>query len=157
MEPVTILYADDDENDVFFMQRAAEKLALPIVLDVADDGTRVIEYLRQKTPAVALLDFRMPLMSGLEVLRLMREREALSSPIPVIIFSSSTVGRDVEASYRLGAVAFIEKPVGTPALLKLLRSIYKCARSGPDPSCWEELHGRVPRQSPDLEGKVEEV
>src|SRR4051812_43180666 len=99
-----VLYAEDDENDAFFMERAFAKLKSPATLRIMPNGRAVIEYLsgeggfsdRKKypLPALIILDIKMPLMSGLEVLEALRSEPALRA-LPVIMFTSSTQDSDI--------------------------------------------------------------
>jgi two-component system response regulator len=56
-----------------------------------------------------ILDFKMPLRTGLDVLRWLREHPLLRT-LPVIMFSSSAHRRDIEHAYMLGVNAFVVKP-----------------------------------------------
>ena len=79
-----VLYAEDDENDVFFMERAFSKLQLRDALRVVPNGRAALEYLsgagvfadrtKHPLPELLLLDVKMPEMSGLEVLKWARAR-----------------------------------------------------------------------------------
>jgi CheY-like chemotaxis protein len=64
----------------------------------------------QPGPAIVLLDLKLPRISGLEVLRRIRE-DAGARIIPVIIFTSSSEGQDVQEAYTLGANSHVCKPV----------------------------------------------
>jgi CheY-like chemotaxis protein len=61
-------------------------------------------------PTVVLLDLKMPRLDGLEVLRQIKTHERLRT-IPVVMLTSSQDERDVTQSYRLGANAYVVKPM----------------------------------------------
>jgi two-component system response regulator len=61
-------------------------------------------------PQVVLLDLKLPKVGGLEVLRAIREDEALRF-LPVVVLTSSTEEQDIVESYGLGANSYIRKPV----------------------------------------------
>jgi CheY-like chemotaxis protein len=114
----TILLVEDDENDAFFLKRAIRKAGIQHQVQVAQDGQAAIDYLEGKgkfgqrndypLPALILLDLKLPLVMGLEVLRWIRQTSGLGAI--VIVLSSSAEQTDVEAAYRLGANAYLVKP-----------------------------------------------
>jgi CheY-like chemotaxis protein len=114
-----ILLAEDDENDVYFFQRAVREAKIDNELHVVRDGQEVIDYLSGKNgyanrqahplPCLLILDLKMPRKNGLEVLQWLRTQSAMAT-IPVIIFSSSAQPEDISRGYRLGANAFVVKP-----------------------------------------------
>ena len=114
-----ILLVEDDENDVYFFERAAKQSEILESLKVVRDGQSAIDYLsgggefsdrvRFPIPCLIVLDLKMPRKTGMEVLEWLRADASLRT-IPVIVFSSSAQGDDVEQAYRLGANAFVVKP-----------------------------------------------
>ena len=101
-------------------------------LQVVKNGPEAIEYLqgagryrnRQQfpLPRIILLDIKMPGMSGLDVLKWIREQPTLRA-IRVIMLTSSDSVRDVNAAYQLGANSFLVKPNDFDDLVKLTQSI----------------------------------
>lgn len=82
---------------------------------MASEGSQALTYLlREGTtlPSVILLDLRMPVMDGREVLRRVREHPR-TRHIPVVIVSTSSRPEDVESCYRLGANSFVVKVYNT--------------------------------------------
>lgn len=124
-----VLYAEDDENDAFFMQRAFAKLGRSDALRIVRDGKQALEYLagtgafadraKHPSPALVLLDVKMPRMSGLEVLRWLRASPA-HDRIPVVMFTSSTQDADLTTSRQIGANAYIVKPANADHLAALI-------------------------------------
>ncbi len=111
-----IFQVEDDQHDVFFLQRAFEDAGISNPLHVAYDGQEAVDYLsaagsRFALPCLIILDLKMPRKSGLEVLQWLRNESGLP-PLPVIVFSSSAHAGDIEQAYRLGANAFVVKPQG---------------------------------------------
>lgn len=117
MRPV--LYVEDEEDDVFLLQRAWAQAALPNPLVVLPDGAQAIDYLlgrgrfRDRSlhprPALVLLDLNLPFKGGLEVLA---EARALLSAeeLPILILSSSDAQRDRAAALSRGANGYRVKP-----------------------------------------------
>jgi CheY-like chemotaxis protein len=127
-----ILYAEDDENDVFFMERAFSKLKMRDALHVVPNGRTAIEYLdgagafanrtESPLPGIVLLDVKMPEMSGLEVLKWARERVAFRA-LPIVMFTSSTQRSDIEFSRAHGATAYLVKPSNSENLASVVTKI----------------------------------
>ncbi|MGH7995907.1 MAG: response regulator [Opitutaceae bacterium] len=114
--PCDILLAEDDESDVFLIERAFREVELPQRVSFVRDGQEAIELLAgfeavpdDRLPALVILDMKMPRRSGVEVLRWIRAQRATRC-IPVFMFSSSERREDIEQAYAAGANAFIVKP-----------------------------------------------
>jgi two-component system response regulator len=115
-----ILLVEDNPDDVDLTLRSFEKNNISNKVVVAADGVEAIDYLfgRGKyadrdikdLPVVVLLDLKLPKISGLEVLKNIRQDEALKL-MPVVILTSSSQEEDVINGYKLGANSYIRKPV----------------------------------------------
>lgn len=127
-----ILLAEDDPNDVFFLEKAFREVGLSKPLAVAHDGREAVDYLSgtgqyadrntHPFPCLMILDLKMPRMSGMDVLQWLRDKPVLYC-LPVIVLSSSSRRHDVERAYRLGANAFVAKPGSNEDRAKLARLI----------------------------------
>jgi CheY-like chemotaxis protein len=108
-----ILIAEDDEDMVFFLERSLRKAGVPNPIKIVHDGAEAIEYLEgngdQRAPRLAVIDLKMPLKDGFDVLKRVRNNPKLSR-MPIIIFSSSNQDRDVNRAYDLGANSYVVKP-----------------------------------------------
>ena len=117
--PKIILYVEDEEADRFFMERAFAKLNMADSLKMVCDGQAAIDYLEGRCiyqdrdhfpfPALVLLDLNLPMVSGFEVLKWIRQRPACAT-LPVAVFSSSWRGEDRAVAHGLGANEYFEKP-----------------------------------------------
>lgn len=126
-----MLLVEDDARDVELTLDALEESNLANEVDVASDGKEALDYLyyrgrfadrAQETPAVVLLDLKMPKVSGIEVLRQIKTDENLKM-IPVVVLSSSAEERDVVESYQLGVNAYVVKPVDIQQFLEAIRKL----------------------------------
>ena len=144
-----ILLADDNPNDVELTLAALEQQGLSQRVEVVHDGVEVLDYLYcreayagRKTgiPAVILLDLKMPRLNGLEVLRAIRADPALKL-IPIVILTSSREEGDLVKGYKLGANAYVVKPVHFADFMKAVRDLgmFWVLLNEPPPSC--ECHG----------------
>jgi CheY-like chemotaxis protein len=114
-----ILLVEDDDNDVFFFERAVKKAGILNPFRVVRDGQDAIHYLdgtgnysdrtAHPLPGVVVLDLNLPVKHGLEVLRWMRERP-LTRNVIVIVLTSSIDARDIHEAYTLGANSYLVKP-----------------------------------------------
>src|ERR1051325_4043390 len=97
-----LLLIEDNEDDVFFMQNAMQKVGIVNPLSIARDGREAIEHLEKAldcncpdvpVPCLILLDLQLPRVPGLEVLKWIRGNADLQ-PVPVLVLSSSSQDQD---------------------------------------------------------------
>ena len=127
-----ILYADDDDNDVFFLKRAFAEAGITNPIEAVTDGLQAIHYLagegkfsdraRYPLPCLIMLDIQLPRKSGMEVLQWLRQVSGLPC-LPVIMLSSSARRDDINNAYYLGANSFIVKPPGIEKRAELAKMI----------------------------------
>lgn len=120
MEDKIILLVEDNPDDVDLTLRALKKSNIKNKVIIAKDGVEALDYLHgtgihagrdtKDQPVVVMLDLKLPKITGLEVLRDIRQNER-TSLIPVVILTSSAEQRDMVEGYKLGANSFIRKPV----------------------------------------------
>jgi len=120
MKPRIILLVEDNPSEVGLTQRAFAKSHVANEMVVAEDGQEALDYLFaggkftgrdiSETPALVLLDLKLPRVDGLEVLRRVRADER-TRRMPVVILTTSKEEQDVAQSYDLGANSYIRKPV----------------------------------------------
>jgi CheY-like chemotaxis protein len=132
--PLTVLVADDDEDDRSFIKKAWNKGRAANDLRFVEDGEELTEYLNHSgryidpasapRPAVILLDLNMPKKDGREALREIKANPELRQ-IPVIILTTSQADEDICRSYDLGANSYITKPVTFAALVDVLQVLGK--------------------------------
>jgi two-component system response regulator len=117
---VEILLVEDNPNDVELTLRAFEECKLANSVHVVRDGAEALEYLFANgasagrnvftVPRLILLDLKLPRVSGVEVLRRVREDQR-TRLIPVVVLTSSQEERDIIETYDLGINSYIVKPV----------------------------------------------
>jgi CheY-like chemotaxis protein len=132
MKERCILLAEDNEDDVFFMLRAAKAAGITHPIHVVPHGQAVVDYLsgvngyadREKYPLPFLmfLDLKMPQKSGLEVLAWLRAQPALQTML-VLILTTSREESDVQRAYRLGVNSFLVKPPNAAQLVDLMKLV----------------------------------
>ncbi|MDX6451465.1 MAG: hypothetical protein QOH16_1514 [Gaiellaceae bacterium] len=129
--PITILMADDDEDDRELAREALAESRLLNDLHTVNDGAELLEFLRHSgsytdtntpRPDLILLDLNMPKVDGREALTALKNDPKLRS-IPVVILTTSRAEEDVARSYDLGANSFISKPVTFAGLVEVMREL----------------------------------
>ena len=107
-----LLLVDDNEDDLLIAMRAMKGAGIVDRVLFMEDGRKALEYLKavpaEKLPRAVFLDLRMPGVSGLDLLRMLRSR-AETRNVPVIIVSSTRDEEEIENCYRLGANSFVAK------------------------------------------------
>jgi len=128
--PITILIADDDEDDQILTRDALEQAHVSNALEFVEDGEQLLDYLYQRgeyagetgkapRPGLILLDLNMPKMDGREALKVIKGDRTLSD-IPVVVLSTSRIEEDIVRSYQLGVNSFISKPVTFSGLVEAM-------------------------------------
>ena len=116
---VEILLVEDNPNDEMLALHAFKKQNIANKVHVVRDGAEALEYIfctgayadrRIENPKVILLDLKLPLVDGIEVLRQIRS-DPRTRLIPVVMLTSSSEERDIVETYQLGVNSYIVKPV----------------------------------------------
>ncbi len=131
---VTILMADDDEDDCLLAQEALVESRLANNLYIVPDGEQLMDYLYHRgkygdidlspRPGLILLDLNMPKKDGREALKQIKADTDLRQ-IPIVILTTSKADEDIYRSYDLGANSFITKPVTFSGLVEVMKTIGK--------------------------------
>jgi CheY-like chemotaxis protein len=134
VKPITILMADDDEDDRLLTQDALAESRVLNELHFVEDGVELLEYLERKgkfedkavspRPGLILLDLNMPRMDGREALEAIKGNPNLKG-IPVVILTTSKQEEDMVKGYNLGAASYITKPVTFDGLVDLMKTLGK--------------------------------
>ena len=119
-EDLKILLVEDNLKDVTLTLHALSEDNLANTIQVARDGEEALDFLfcRGKfagrsfdhPPRLVLLDLKLPKVDGLEVVRAVKG-DPRTKAIPLVVLTSSREERDLVESYKLGANAYIQKPV----------------------------------------------
>jgi two-component system response regulator len=121
-----IFIVDDDPDDRQIILDAFLENDFNIDYVFIENGDQLIETLKTSTPdqypSLILLDLNMPGMMGLQVLKVLKNNKEWK-PIPVLVLTTSTLDRDRESSYEMGASCFLRKPVAFEELTTMTTSI----------------------------------
>ncbi|SDK38803.1 Response regulator receiver domain-containing protein [Methylophilus rhizosphaerae] len=128
MDEKVILLIEDNPDDELLTLRALKNNNINAQVKVARDGQEAIDYFFgaeasvNPTPAVVLLDLKLPKVSGLEVLKRIRADEKTEMQ-PVVILTSSIEEQDLITGYQLGANSYIRKPVDFGQFMEAVRQL----------------------------------
>jgi DNA-binding NtrC family response regulator len=120
VEKFKVLLVDDEEE---FVKALSERLQMrDMGSDLAFDGEQALKIVQEQEPDVMVLDLKMPGIDGMEVLR--RVRKAYPN-VQVIILTGHGTEKDEEEAKRLGAFAYLQKPVNLDLLIQTMKKAYK--------------------------------
>ena len=129
---VEILLVEDNPNDEMLALHAFRKHNIVNNIQVVRDGAEALEFIFctdryaarriEDRPRVILLDLKLPLVDGLEVLRRIKGDDR-TKMIPVVILTSSHEDRDIVESHRLGVNSYIVKPVDFDQFSEVVRQL----------------------------------
>jgi CheY-like chemotaxis protein len=132
VEDKVILLVEDNEEDELLTMRALKKNNILNKVVVARDGVQALDYLfgtgshegrdTSQQPTVILLDLKIPLIDGHEVLRRIRG-DARTRMLPVVVLTSSKEETDLVSVYSNGANSYIRKPVDFNQFVEAVRQL----------------------------------
>jgi CheY-like chemotaxis protein len=124
-----LLIVEDDPDDLHLLLRAFRRSGDPLPLRTARDGREAVDYLQRYGRGetgdrllAVLLDLKLPVLSGFEVLEVIKA-EAATRAVPVVILTSSAESTDIRKAYELGANSYLVKPAEPAALASLVNAV----------------------------------
>jgi CheY-like chemotaxis protein len=134
----TVLYAEDDPGARLLAREAFREAGFREDLRFVEDGEELLDYLHRRgryldpasapTPALVLLDLRLPRKDGREVLREIRADPG-NERMPVVVLTTSNDEKEIASLYELGATSFITKPPSFAAFIEVARAIRRLIES----------------------------
>lgn len=120
MEKMKVLLVDDEED---FVNALAERINMrDLEGNVALNGEQALQTVEEDAPDVMVLDLRMPGIDGMEVLR--RVRKAYPG-VEVIVLTGHGSEKDEREARKLGAFAYLQKPVELDVLMETMKGAYQ--------------------------------
>jgi len=109
-----VLYADDDPDDIKFVEDSFAEATHNIELVTTFNGLDLLKYLENLTsidpdPCLIILDVNMPMLNGKETLQKVRQMNRFQD-IPVVLFTTSSTDQDKNFAKQFNA-GFITKPL----------------------------------------------
>jgi two-component system response regulator len=127
-----VLIVEDNPDDLELALHALQRGHVANRVEVARDGAEALDYLfhrgswdhldQEDLPRVVLLDVKLPLVDGIEVLRELRAHQR-TRRLPVVMMTSSAEDRDLAACYELGANSYIVKPVDIDQFFRAVQQV----------------------------------
>lgn len=119
---IIIVLIDDDEDDIdVFKEVVYNEIDLPIEVITGRNGLDCLKLLKEITPDIVFLDINMPIMGGIECLKIIKDDDELKH-VPIVIYSTTTNKQEIEAVKKLGAY-FLSKPISFKNSIPPLQSI----------------------------------
>ena len=132
MEENLILLVEDCAEDASLVVSAFKKWGVTNPVQVVPDGEQAVDYLtgqgayadrkQHPLPCLAILDLKLPTMSGFEVLKWLRGEAALGQ-LPVVVLSGTKNYKDFDEAHRLGANACVVKSLDLGELYDLIQHL----------------------------------
>jgi two-component system, response regulator len=129
---IEILIVEDNPRDADLTLRSLKKNNLANNILVAKDGIEALDFFfcrgkfegrsLSNPPKVVLLDLKLPKVSGLEVLKIVKADER-TSHIPIVVVTSSKEEPDMKEAYALGANSYVVKPVDFEQFTNAMNSL----------------------------------
>ena len=116
---VVIIIAEDDEGHASLIIRNLKRFGITNKIIWFKDGQEVLDFLfrngskpqrKNNTPYLLLLDLKLPIVSGIEVMESLKKDDEMRK-IPVVIISTTDDKAEIEKCHNLGCVRFVGKPV----------------------------------------------
>jgi serine/threonine-protein kinase len=120
VEPVRILVAEDDAEFRDLLEQKLRREFPEAEVDAVANGREALEAFDERPASVAILDLNLPVLDGIELTRLLRERDS-SRSVPIVVLTGSGGPREWKQLSRIGADRFLVKPVKLDDVVTLVR------------------------------------
>lgn len=127
-----ILLVEDNADDALLLKDAFHEVNIINSILVLENGKKAIAYLKGEgiyanrkqypLPILILLDLKLPILSGFEVLKWLKQQPILKR-IPVLIMTSSNIPEDINKAYDWGANSYLLKPLDSDDLIRISQQI----------------------------------
>ena len=129
---LNILLVEDNPDDAFLVSTAVERTLAGIRVLLVQNGQEAIRYLdgqspyddrsRHPFPDLVLLDLKMPVVNGFEVLDWIRSQPGLRR-LPVIVLTGSLLPEDTQKAYEAGANSYLIKPLDFKGMMETIKNL----------------------------------
>ncbi len=129
--PVTIIMIEDDEGHARLIERNIRRSGVNNEIVPFRNGTAAVDYLfgqdgtgadRKGEALLVLLDLNLPDMTGIDILKRVKENKYLKS-IPVVVLTTTDDSHEIKRCYELGCNVYISKPVNYESFANAIRQL----------------------------------
>jgi two-component system response regulator len=132
MDTRAVVLIEDNPSDADLAKRVFKKMGVNNPIIHLEDGLDAINYFHNQdnsiidspSPALILLDLKLPIIDGIEVLRRLRSNEKTKHFI-IVVLSSSVEETDIQTTYDLGVNSYIKKPVDLQHFTEVMQQIWQ--------------------------------
>ena len=120
-----VLLVEDDSVNAMAVKRVFSGLRVPKPVVHSENGEEALKYLRDHgnvRPDLILLDLNMPVMNGIEFLKIIKGDSVLRG-IPVVMLTTSDDERDIAECFDLNAAGYVIKPLDLKRFLERIRTV----------------------------------
>ena len=131
-QPLLVMLVEDNIDHAELVIRTLEEHEIPMTVRHFLDGQSALDYLLHRNefqsvnqaprPKLILLDLRLPRVDGIEVLKIIKNDEALKA-IPVVVLTTSDAEKDVARAYYNHTNSYLVKPVGFEEFKNLMNDM----------------------------------
>jgi CheY-like chemotaxis protein len=129
--PVTIIMVEDDEGHARLIEKNIRRAGVTNEIIPFTDGTSALAFLlgpdgsgrdNAGRPLLILLDLNLPDMTGVDILKVVKDNEHLRRA-PVVILTTTDDQREIQRCYDLGCNVYITKPVNYEGFANAIRQL----------------------------------
>jgi CheY-like chemotaxis protein len=129
--PVTIIMVEDDEGHARLIEKNIRRAGVTNEIVAFRDGTSALAHLlgpdgsgrdMAGKPLLVLLDLNLPDMTGVDILKIVKENEHLKRA-PVVVLTTTDDQREIQRCYDLGCNVYITKPVNYEGFSNAIRQL----------------------------------
>lgn len=130
-DPVTIIMIEDDEGHARLIERNIRRSGVNNEIIPFTNGTEAVNYLfgkdgsaveRKGQALLILLDLNLPDMTGIDILKRVKENKHLKST-PVVVLTTTDDSHEIKRCYELGCNVYITKPVNYESFANAIRQL----------------------------------
>lgn len=123
MQPIRILFVDDDADETYLFNEALDHSGISVELTHINNGNKLLKHLAERPlPDMVFIDINMPYKDGHEVLTEIRSCKEYKD-LPLIMYSTTKNIESIHSCYEKGANLFIIKPNNFDGMVSVIKKV----------------------------------